>query len=133
MPLSTAAINSGATGSFTGGTALNLNSKGIESGRNVLYVEEDQDLLSRREIDCSVSYPKPQASAPNGYTQSRSTLVIKSPLDLDNGDSTINTVRVVLATDPETTATEIQELLVLAAQCLLDSDFADFWKQKSVS
>jgi hypothetical protein len=133
MSLSNASINSGATGSFSGGSALAFESRGIEAGRNVLYATADTDLRTRREIDCSVSYPKVQATAPNGYTQARSTLVIKVPIELDNGNTTVNTFRIVLSTDVETSDTQIDEMLVLGAQTLLDADFAAFWKAKSVA
>lgn len=133
MPISTATINSGATVSASGGTALTFASRGSEPGRNVIYVASDTDLRTRREADFSVSYPKIQGSAPNGYTQARRTVVMKFPLVLENGNVTVNTIRIVLSTDVETTDAEIGEYLALGAQAMIDTDFSSYWSSLSVA
>lgn len=133
MSLSNASLLEGATVSASGGTALDLESRGSEPGRNILFVPADTDLRTRREIDCSVSYPRVQASAPNGYTQARRVAFMKFPLELDNGKVTVNTVKIEMATDVETTTSEIQAYSKLAAQVLIDADFSGFFEDLSVA
>lgn len=128
MSLSNASVLSGATMSPSGGTALAFESQGSTLATNKLIVTADTDLRTRREISATIKEPRVQASAPNGYTQARSILVFKAPLSLDNGNITVNTLRIELAFDVETTDAEKDELLVLGSQFLNDSDFTGFFK-----
>ncbi len=134
MSLSNASILSGATMvAPTGGTALTFGSTGIENSKNVLYCNEDDNALDRRTIEVSVKRPKVSVSAPNGYTQQRTTFVVKSPLTLDNGNITVNTVRIEFSTDVETTDAEIDELRLLANQICSDADFVEAIRNRSLS
>lgn len=113
----------------TGGTALTFNSMGpAVNGKVTLYVPADTDLRLRRTIDASVKTPAVNLAAPNGWTQARASVLFKKPKLLANGRITVNTARVELAFDPETTQTEITELVDIAAQTLIDADFTSFWK-----
>lgn len=133
MSLSNASVLSGATITPSGGTALPFSSLGIQNSSNTIYATGDADLRTRRSIVCSVKDPKVSAGAPNGYTQARATAVFKSPLELDNGMVTVNTVRVEFAYDVETSQAEIDELKVIAAQICTDADFADLIADLSLS
>lgn len=84
-------------------------------------------------IVATVKEPKPSSGAPNGSTQARAAMTFKSPLVLDNGNVTVNTVRVEVAYDPETTSAEIDELLVIGAQLFADSDFTALFKNLSLA
>jgi hypothetical protein len=72
------------------------------------------------------------ASAPNGYSQARAAFVFKSPLLLDNGLTTVNTVRIEFAYDSETTHSELEELRIIAAQICSDADFESAVKNLSL-
>lgn len=133
MSLSNASVLSGATITPSGGTALPFSSLGIQNSSNTIYATGDADLRTRRSIVCSVKDPKVSAGAPNGYTQARATAVFKSPLELDNGMITVNTVRVEFAYDVETSQAEIDELKVIAAQICTDADFAGLIADLSLS
>lgn len=124
MSLTNASVLSGATITPSGGSALPFASLGIRNNTNVLYATGDADLRTRRSIVCSVKEPKVSTGAPNGYTQARATMIFKSPLTLDNGNVTVNTVRVEIAYDVETSAAEVTELSVIGAQLLADADFS---------
>jgi len=133
MPLTSASVLTGATITPSGGSALAFDGAGIRNGTHTLNCDADTDLRTRRQFVCSVKEPRPSAGAPNGSTQARAAIVFKSPLALDNDNVTVNTVRVEVAYDPETTSAEIDELLVIGAQMFSDSDFTDFYKQLSLS
>jgi len=133
MSLSNASVLSGATMAPSGGSAITFSSSGISNGANMIYCTSDTDLRTRRTMVASVKDPKPSTGAPNNSTQARATIVFKSPLELDNGNVTVNTVRVEVAYDPETTSAELDELLVIGSQILNDSDFTAVFKNLSLA
>lgn len=128
MSLSNASVLSGATITPSGGTAVPFTGAGIQSNVHTLVATGDASLLTRRSIVCSAKDPKVSPGAPNGYTQARATVVFKSPMELDNGNVTVNTVRIEVAYDAEASAAEVDELRIMAAQCLIDADFDDLYK-----
>lgn len=132
MPISNASILSGVTMTPSGGTAVPFGSLGIRNGTNTLYATGDADLRTRRTIVCSAKEAKVAPGAPNGYTQARATAVFKTPLVLDNGNITVNTVRIEVAYDIESSAAEVTELKLMAAQILTDSDFAALFSALSL-
>lgn len=132
MSLETASVLKDGTVATTGGTAKALTSLGNTLNQHNLYLE-GPDHLTRLEVVATVKEPKPSTNAPNGYTQARSTILLKSPLALDNGNSTVNTIQISFACDVEMTDAEKQTMLVYAAQLIHDSDFSEFWKNQSVA
>jgi hypothetical protein len=80
-------------------------------------------LNQRLEVSFSVKEPKVSEGAPNGYTQARTVVMVKYPMVLDNGNLTVNTISINVATDIETSDAERDELLLLAAQIINNSDF----------
>jgi len=132
MALSTATSLSGATISASGGATVQWSSLGLQGNKNVLVVAADTDLRIRRQIDASAKTPSVQLSAPNGYSQARGVVFYKKPKLLANGKVTVNTARVEIAYDVETTPTEIQDLLDVASQVCFDSDFTPVFKQLSL-
>lgn len=132
MSLSNASVSSGATVAPTGGSALAFEGSGPRGNSHTIYATADTDLRSRREVVVTTRNPKPLASAPNGYSQARCQMTLKSPLALDNGSQTVNTVRIEFSYDPETTHTEIEELRILAAQLCSDADFEGAVKSLSL-
>jgi len=132
MSLSNASISSGATVAPTGGSALAFAGAGIRGNTHSIYATADTDLRTRRSIVCTVKEPKVAAGAPNGYSQARTSFTLKSPLALDNGNVTVNTVRIEFSFDPETTQTEVEELRILAAQICSDADFEAAVKSQSL-
>lgn len=132
MPVSTAALLTGATIAPSGGTALQFASAGSTMDKNKIYVSADTDLRTRREIELTVKYPKVQVSAPNGYTQARSLVTLKFPKTLANGLVTVNTITVNMSTDVETTVAEKLEYRKVAAQVLIDADFTAFFDSLAI-
>jgi hypothetical protein len=133
MSISNASVLTGATVAPSGGTALAFSSTGIRNNTNTLYVAADLDQRTRRKIVCTVKEPKVSSTAPNGYTQSRSIAIAKFPLTLDNGLVTVNTLKIELATDVETSAAELAEYKSIGAQILCDADFDDFFAAQSIA
>lgn len=132
MSLNNASILADATESFTGGTALAFSSLGPREHGNVLYALDDSDIRTRRELAINVVLAKPRSTAPNGYTQSRSSVTGKVPLSLDNGNVTVNTIKIEVSCDVETTDAEKLALRQLGMQMLSDSDFTELWDNQSV-
>ncbi len=132
MSISTASVLKDGTLSATGGTASALTTLGESLSEHKAYVD-GPDFLTRSDISFTVKAPKVSSGAPNGYTQHRSICLIKTPLVLDNGNTTVNTVKIEFSTDVETTDAEKETLRVYAAQLLFDSDFDDFWKHGSLA
>lgn len=132
MSIKSASILVDGTVATTGGTATSFKDKGgdLVSWRSIL--DDGSEFLSQTQVEFSIRDPKPNSGSPNGYSQARSSVVIQKPLLLDNGEYTVNTVRLTLSVDHETTDAEIQNLLVTTAQLLVDSDYADFWKKQSL-
>lgn len=129
MSLATLSILENATVTPSGGTALPLTSAGGSLDKNTLIVDADTDLRTQRSVDFSVSRPKVQGSAPNGYTQARSSVILKIPRTLANGNTSVDTVFVKFSTDVETTVAEKDEMRALACQLLIDSETDAFWTQ----
>lgn len=132
MSISTASILKDGTVATTGGTAQAFTSLGDTLNQHNAYFD-GSDFLTRSECNFTVKAPKISASAPNGYTQARSTVIMKVPLALDNGSNTVNTIKIEFSSDVETTDAEKQTMIVYAAQLLHDTDFSAFWKSGSTA
>lgn len=134
MSLKTASVLKDGTVATTGGTATTFIDKGTSPQGNtwIGIFDDGSEFLNQSQCSFTVSDPKVQSGAPNGYTQARSSIALKVPLVLDNGEVTHNTLRISLACDHETTAAEITSMLVYGAQLLTDSDFTDFWTKQAL-
>lgn len=133
MAIPSASISVGATVAASGGTAKTLKELNRSQGLISTYLDEGLSFQTRREISFSTKTPKVSPSAPGNFTQARSIVLLKSPKTLANLKTTVNTLQLSLSVDPETTSSEVQDLLVLAAQLLTDSDFSDFWKAQALA
>jgi predicted peptidase len=134
MSINQASIPLGATAfTPTGGSATTLKTRSQNANSMVAFLDEDSALLLQKTATFSVTPSKVSSTAPNGYTQARSSLTYKSPYTLDNGAVTVNTVRVELAADSELTPAERKTLRYNAALLLLDSDFDEFWDEQAIS
>jgi len=133
MSISAASVTVGATFAPTGGSATSLLQKSDDGNSVQTILDDGSILLSQKQVDFSTQAPKVSTGAPNGYTQARNTVVIKVPLTLDNGNRTVNTIRIELASDIETTDAERDTLRELAMHVLNDTDFDDFWNQQALS
>lgn len=129
MSLKDASVMTAPT-SFTvnGGSALAFTEVQSAGNKVIIGVAADTDLRLRRTIEATVHSPKPNNGSPNGYTQARTKTVYKAPLLLDNGQITINTVKVEVAFDVESTDAERTELCDIGAQIFTDSDFRNLLK-----
>lgn len=69
--------------------------------------------------------------APNGYTQQRVNVYMKFPKLLANGNYTVNTVRVELAYDSESSAADIALMREMLAHLGSDADFDGLYEDAS--
>lgn len=117
------------------GTATTLKTLGDSMSQHSLWASvtgEDLPLQQRTEVAATIKQPKVSATAPNGYTQARNTIVVKAPLVLDNGNVTVNTVKIEISVDVETTSAEKATLRDYASQLLTESSFEEFWNSQSI-
>jgi hypothetical protein len=134
MSLINASVLSGATYNVpTGGSALAFAGRGASGNTHILYDTSSTDARTQKTLVCTVKDPKVSAGAPNGYTQARSKILFKSPLELDNGNVTVNTGAAEFAVDVETTSAEFDELKLILCQAIMDTDFTEFWQNRSLS
>jgi len=131
MSLADVSLNATSSTTPTGGTALALDSLGQTLGKNHLFFAADTDFRTRREMICTASQPRVQSSAPNGYTQARQNILLKVPLALDNGATTVNTASVQFAMDVETSDSEKDQVIQLIITALCDSNVVAFIKNGS--
>lgn len=130
MSISSASVLKDGTVATTGGSAVSLVSKGQDLGQFAVLFDDGSEFIAQTTALFTISEPKVRPTAPNGYTQARSAVVMHVPLALDNGNVTKNSLKIELAVDHEATASEIETMLVYGAQLLHDADFSAFWKQQ---
>lgn len=133
MTINSASIPVDATITPSAGTATTLKTKSNDGALHVVFLDDGADLLTQSVMEFSYKEPKAQSGAPNGYSQARNTVVIKKPLALDNGNRTVNTLRIEFAGDVEMTAAEKLSLRTLGVLALSDSDFTEFWDDQSAA
>lgn len=133
MSLENASIPVGATYSPTGGSATSLVSLGSTQNNHSLFIDDGSNLILRKTCLATSKAPVPNAAAPNGYTQQRSSIVFHVPKLLANGKYTTNTVKIEVAFDPETDASEKAFLRGLLAHCGVDTDFDGLFNDGSVA
>lgn len=133
MSFQNGTIAQGGTLSVTGGTAKTLKSLGSSVGSNSLYIDEDTDATTRRTVSVTAKAGSASANAPGGFTQDRVSISYKQPKILANLARTVNTVRIEVSVDPETTDAERAALREEAAQFLFDVDFVDLFTKCNAS
>jgi len=135
MAIAGSAILMGASvPTFSGGTSQSLVEKSREGNSSrSFFVDDGVDLLNQKIVTFAYKAPKPQTSAPNGYTQARNSLVYKKPFALDNGNLTVHTSRVEHSFDFEATAAEKLAQRVECAQLEIIAAYDDFWNDQSLA
>jgi hypothetical protein len=131
MTIASASVAIGATFAPSGGSATSLLTKSSEGTQHIVYLDDGSDLIDQETYDFSYKAPKSSASAPGGYTAARNTVVIKVPLDLADGSSYVDTVRIEIACAQERTAAQKLSLRERAMHILNDADFTSFWDDQS--
>jgi hypothetical protein len=111
----------------SGGTADALSAFGSRTEMEARF-DADTEYLTAKTAVFSQKEPAVANSAPNGFTQARRSVLVKFPLELDNGNRTVNTIRIELGVDVEATSAEIAEYCLIASQILGDTDFSAFWQ-----
>lgn len=127
-------IKEGATTvAASGGTDVTLVSLGIQGNKNTLNFSTDTNLATRRLVEFSVKAPAANDAAIGGYNQARNTILLKSPKVLSNLAITVNTVKIEVSYDPQTTQAEVEQLCETAAQMLGTAAFMSFEKDQNLN
>lgn len=115
------------------GTAQILATLQEGSGKHDVYFNATS-LVVRNSASFSVKSPKVNASAPSGYTQARSTILLRFPVTAADSTITYSTLKIELATDISMSSAQIDTLRSLGAQMLASmSDLDEFWHDQSLA
>lgn len=133
MTISASSIAIGTAISVTGGTATGVISKGDSLNKHIVVLDDSSSFADQTTFTFNVKEPKVSITAPAGYTQARNSVVISRPLTLANGARTMNSVKIELAVDSETTDAQRDALRELAAQAIFDTDFDQYWNKQAIS
>jgi len=132
MPISDLVLYTGTTTSQTGGAVDATASTGSTLNSHQI-ISTSEALVLQKSVDCSVTRPKPSASAPNGYTQGRREIFVRMPILLANGKYTTNTLKITLSTDIETSDAQSQVLRDYGTRLLFNSEMNSFYNDLSVA
>jgi hypothetical protein len=130
MSLASIAFKSGATLPLTGGTSDPIGSVSGIDKRTLLFTD-DPSLQEQRSVELSVKRPSVSANSPDGYTQARRQLVLKSPLEVATDVFSVNTVRCEFATSVVSTATDIDALRLYIATAIMSTEADEFFNSLS--
>lgn len=126
MPINGATILEGATCSATGGTAKTFSQNGANIKNGVQVV--DTSVIDSRLRPAFTATSRVAAQQPDGkWSFERRDLTLVRPKLLADGSVAFNSVRVIFAFHPESSAAEIAELKGSACQPLFDADFANYF------
>lgn len=125
MSLQNLSILSGATGSFTGGTAQNFVPDGTPIVGGIHLVDTSvADFRLRPQMTIKTRNPK---AVNGGYTKDmREVLLVEPTLD-SNGLVQFNYIRIQRSVHPEMVAANAAGLLVKGGQMCIDADFTNFY------
>lgn len=133
MGIRTASIALGATFSPTGGTAtsLVLMSNGNDEA-TAFIAAAGVTPLTRTDLTFQAKPSKVSASAPGGFTQGRASAKLTVPKVLANLKRTLNSAKVEMSIDPETTPAELAAIKSNLTNLINDSDFDQLWLNQSL-
>jgi len=128
MPLQSAAIQSGATWSSTGGTSVSFAPDGrpVQDGVR-LVVTGDTNLLTRRSLVAKSTLPAPPPSVGAAARLGKNGIVYSVPFIAADGRTYNQTVRIEMSLHAEYSVANKTALKADAAALLVDSDFDNFW------
>lgn len=112
--------------SVTGGTASSLIGLSSDFTKLSTALAGSLSVKDRTVIKFSSTDAKVNSNGPSGYSQSRTATQFVRPKVLANAALTYNTINIQTSFDVETTDAEKLELLLLAAQSMVDSATRDF-------
>jgi len=110
-----------ATASQSGGSAVVFTTTDLVSDKLVGQIVSE-NVSARSNLSITLTPPKTNASAPNGFTQQRCQVVLRLPVTPVGGKATWNTARLEFAIDPGSSGTDKQTLIDLIVSCLINSD-----------
>lgn len=133
MSIRLASLPVGATFAPSGGTATNLVLLSSDAANATAFIgTAGVTPLTRTEISFSAKTPKVSPNAPGGFTQGRSSAIIRKPKVLANLKRTINTGKVEFSIDPETTQAEFDSIKSDLVNLIVDADLAQLWINQSL-
>jgi len=127
MSILSIAFKSGATLPLTGGTTDPIGSGGQGLDKSLVIFTADASLQEQRTVEFSVKRQKVSANSPDGYTQARRSIVMKSPIEVSTGVFSTNTARLEIATSVTTTAAEMDAIRLYIATAIMDANADDFF------
>lgn len=126
MPISGMVLKKDATGcTVTAGTDITFTNDGVEvkNGKHVADVSEANFVIRK---NLTVRNRNPVLSPDGTYTKAKRTLTLVHPKILADASVTFNVARIELEMHPESSAAEVNDLCLQAAQLCFDADLANF-------
>lgn len=125
MSIQNLSILTGATPSFSGGTAANFAPDGQTVAGGIHIVDTSvADFRLRPQMTLKTRNPKQQNG---GYTKDMREVLLVRPMLDSLGVVQFNYIRVQRSLHPELAAASAADLLVQGAQLCVDSDLTNFW------
>jgi len=132
MGLKTMSLLTGATPSFSGGSAMAFVDDGVTIQNGVhLTVPATATAVTRE--SATAKYKPSSLNTDGTMSKDRKTISLAIPMVTAAGKVVYNTIRVEREVHPEFSAANAANLNVLGAQLLCDSDNATFWSAGSLS
>lgn len=134
MGLKNMSVQAGAvTVSATGGSAVVFADDGVTIQNGVhLVVPADADYQTRRSL--TAKYRPPTIDPKTGaYSKDKKSVCLTHPQVLINGSVVFNTIRIEREIHPGTSQADRDNLNIIGAQLLVDSDMGAFWATGSLS
>lgn len=133
MSLNTPALMSGATAMTpTGGTAKTFYDVGERPSNAIHRANTAQTDLRIRDAFTASNTP-PVLGSDGTFSKFRRTLRYRQPKILADGSIQQRVLHISIEGTAEDTQSELLEFMMLGAQFLSDSDFADYWKTGNLS
>lgn len=125
-------IADGATVSASGGTQKTYTPDGLKVNNGVHTIDATvADARIRPSITCR-SFPA-AVNANGKWTDDRREITITRPKILADGSQKFPAIFMKMKVHPENTQAEIDALCNMAAQALIDADYASFWRSGSLA
>lgn len=121
-------VTGGTYAAPTGGSSDTLSATG-DANSMVAYFDGDTDFLTQKRLEFTTKRPVPSVNSGTGYTKARRSAFLVVPKELADGTYDNDTVSINTAFSTETTAAEIAEIMLLAAQAAAGTAFSELWER----
>jgi hypothetical protein len=132
MTIAITALNPTGTSTVAGGAVVNMSMKGQNLNTNKQLVEGAASFPLQQTVDFTYKAPSVLATAPSGYTQRRSSIIVRYPILTASGLYTTCTGTLSINSDVEMTDAAQMELRELIGQMAYNANLTNFYELGSL-